>query len=124
MATDSRIKVRKNRCTTAYACASQACVWVPCVWVPKEFQKAYCGGVCDRCFAKIPGNDGLKPWQTIAGMRANGELLQDAQAERAHRLQCTSRDQARLYIVNWIEGFYSGDRLSITADSERSLKAA
>jgi Integrase core domain len=39
--------------------------------------------------------------------------------ECTYRLQYTSRDQATLDIVNWIEGFYNatsafGDRLSIT----------
>ncbi len=50
--------------------------------------------------------------------------------ERTHRLQYTSRDQARLDIVNWIEGFYNEKRLHSAidyrspADFERSLKAA
>jgi transposase-like protein len=47
--------------------------------------------------------------------------------ERLNRLQCTSRDQARLDIVNWIEGFYNDMRLHWAidyrspADLERSL---
>ncbi|MEO7208877.1 MAG: IS3 family transposase, partial [Steroidobacteraceae bacterium] len=42
----------------------------------------------------------------------------------------TSRDQARLDIVNWIEGFYNEKRLHSAinyrspADFERSLRAA
>jgi transposase InsO family protein len=50
--------------------------------------------------------------------------------ERTYRLQYTSRDQARLDIVNWIEGFYNEKRLHSAidyrspADFERSLKAA
>ena len=50
--------------------------------------------------------------------------------ERTNRLQYTSRDQARLDIVNWIEGFYNEKRLHSAidyrspADLERSLKAA
>ena len=49
---------------------------------------------------------------------------------RAHRLQYTSRDQARLAIVNWIEGFYNARRLHSAigsrspADFGRSLIAA
>ena len=50
--------------------------------------------------------------------------------ERTYRLQYTSRDQARLDIVNWIEGFYNEKRLHSAidyrspADFERSLNAA
>ena len=50
--------------------------------------------------------------------------------ERTYRLRYTSRDQARLDIVNWIEGFYNEKRLHSAidyrspADFERSLKAA
>jgi putative transposase len=50
--------------------------------------------------------------------------------ERTNRLQYISRDQARLDIVNWIEGFYNEKRLHSAidyrspADLERSLKAA
>ena len=50
--------------------------------------------------------------------------------ERIYRLQYTSRDQARLDIVNWIEGFYNEKRLHSAidyrspADFERSLNAA
>jgi putative transposase len=50
--------------------------------------------------------------------------------ERTYRLQYTSRDQVRLDIVNWIEGFYNEKRLHSAidyrspADFERSLKAA
>jgi putative transposase len=50
--------------------------------------------------------------------------------QRTNRLQYTSRDQARLDIVNWIEGFYNEKRLHSAidyrspADFERSLKAA
>jgi transposase InsO family protein len=50
--------------------------------------------------------------------------------ERTYRLQYSSRAQARLDIVNWIEGFYNEKRLHSAidyrspADFERSLKAA
>jgi transposase InsO family protein len=50
--------------------------------------------------------------------------------ERTYRLRYTSRDQARLDIVNWIEGFYNEKRLHSAidyrspADFERGLKAA
>lgn len=50
--------------------------------------------------------------------------------ERVHRLQYTSRSQAKLDIVNWIEGFYNSRRLHSSidfkspADFERSLIAA
>jgi len=50
--------------------------------------------------------------------------------ERIYRLRYSSRDQARLDIVNWIEGFYNEKRLHSAidyrspADFERSLKAA
>ena len=50
--------------------------------------------------------------------------------ERIYRLRYTSRDQARLDIVNWIEGFYNEKRLHSAidyrspADFERSLNAA
>jgi putative transposase len=50
--------------------------------------------------------------------------------ERTYRLQYTSRDQARLDIVNWIEGSYNEKRLHSAidyrsaADFERSPKAA
>jgi putative transposase len=50
--------------------------------------------------------------------------------ERTYRLRYTSRNQARLDIVNWIEGFYNEKRLHSAigyrspADFERSLKAA
>jgi transposase InsO family protein len=50
--------------------------------------------------------------------------------ERTHRLQYSSRAEARLDIVNWIEGFYSEKRLHSAidyrspADFESSLKAA
>jgi putative transposase len=50
--------------------------------------------------------------------------------ERTYRLRYTSRDQARLDIVNWVEGFYNEKRLHSAidyrspADFERSLKAA
>jgi putative transposase len=50
--------------------------------------------------------------------------------ERTNRLQYTSRDQARLDIVNWIEGFYNEKRLHSAidyrspADLEGRLKAA
>jgi putative transposase len=50
--------------------------------------------------------------------------------ERTNRLQYSSRDQGRLDIVNWIEGFYNEKRLHSAidyrspADFERSLKAA
>ena len=50
--------------------------------------------------------------------------------ERTHRLRYTSRAQARLDIVNWVEGFYNAKRLHSAidyqspADFERSLNAA
>lgn len=50
--------------------------------------------------------------------------------ERTYRLQYSSRAEARLDIVNWIEGFYNEKRLHSAidyrspADFERSLKAA
>ena len=50
--------------------------------------------------------------------------------ERVHRLQYASRSQAKLDIVNWIEGFYNSKRLHSSidfkspADFERSLTAA
>ena len=50
--------------------------------------------------------------------------------ERVHRLQYTSRSQARLDIVNWMEGFYNSRRLHSSidfrspADFECSLLAA
>jgi putative transposase len=50
--------------------------------------------------------------------------------ERVHRLRYESRAQARLDIVNWIEGFYNSRRLHSSidyrspADFERSLTAA
>ena len=50
--------------------------------------------------------------------------------EHTDRLRYTSREQARLDIVNWIEGFYNEKRLHSAidyrspADFERSLKAA
>jgi hypothetical protein len=49
--------------------------------------------------------------------------------ERVHRLQYASRSQAKLDIVNWIEGFYNSTRLHSPidyrspADFERSLLA-
>jgi transposase InsO family protein len=52
------------------------------------------------------------------------------QVERTYRLQYTSRDQARLDIVNWIEGFYNEKHLHSAidcrspADFERGLNAA
>jgi putative transposase len=45
--------------------------------------------------------------------------------EGTYRLQYTSRDQARLDIVNWIEGFYNEKRLhSATIDHPRTSSAA
>ena len=50
--------------------------------------------------------------------------------ERTYRLQYTSREQAKLDIVNWIEGFYNEKRLHSAIDYrspagfERSLKTA
>ncbi len=50
--------------------------------------------------------------------------------ERVHQLRYTSRAQARLDLVDWIEGFYNSKRLHSAidyrspADFERSLKAA
>lgn len=50
--------------------------------------------------------------------------------ERVHRLQYASRSQAKLDIVNWMEGFYNSTRLHSSidyrspADFERSLLAA
>ena len=50
--------------------------------------------------------------------------------ERVHRLRYTSRAQARIDLVDWIEGFYNSKRLHSAidhrspADFERSLKAA
>jgi putative transposase len=50
--------------------------------------------------------------------------------EHTYRLRYTSREQARLDIVNWTEGFYNENRMHSAidyrspADFERSLKAA
>jgi transposase InsO family protein len=50
--------------------------------------------------------------------------------ERTHRLRYTSRAQARLDVVDWIEGFYNAKRLHSAidyrspADFERSLQVA
>jgi putative transposase len=50
--------------------------------------------------------------------------------EHTYRLRYTSREQARLDIVNWIEGFYNEKRMHSAinyrspADFERNLKAA
>ena len=57
-------------------------------------------------------------------------LSKTLKVERTNRLQYTSRDQARLDIVNWIEGFYNEKRLHSAidyrspADLEGRLKAA
>ena len=50
--------------------------------------------------------------------------------ERVYRVRYRSRAEARLDIVNWIEGFYNSKRLHSAigyrspADLERSLEAA
>ena len=57
-------------------------------------------------------------------------FFESLKVERTYRLRYISRDQARLDIVNWSEGFYNEKRLHSAidyrspADFERSLKAA
>jgi transposase InsO family protein len=81
----------------------------------------------------------LKQFRMTQSMSRKGNCWDNApmesffktlKVERTYRLQYTSRDQARLDIVNWIEGFYNEKRLHSAidyrspADFERSLKAA
>jgi transposase InsO family protein len=81
----------------------------------------------------------LKQFRMTQSMSRKGNCWDNApmesffktlKVERTNRLQYTSRDQARLDIVNWIEGFYNEKRLHSAidyrspADFERSLKTA
>jgi putative transposase len=81
----------------------------------------------------------LKEFQMTQSMSRKGNCWDNApmesffktlKVERTYRLRYSSRDQARLDIVNWIEGFYNEKRLHSAidyrspADFERSLKAA
>ena len=81
----------------------------------------------------------LKQFQMTQSMSRKGNCWDNApmesffktlKVERTYRLRYTSRDQARLDIVNWIEGFYNEKRLHSAidyrspADFERSTKTA
>jgi hypothetical protein len=74
-----------------------------------------------------------EPERQLLGYSVNAPMesfFKTLKVERTYRLRYTSRDQARLDIVNWIEGFYNEKRLHSAidyrspADFERSLKAA
>ena len=81
----------------------------------------------------------IKQFQMTQSMSRRGNCWDNApmesffktlKVERTHRLRYTSRAQARLDVVDWIEGFYNAKRLHSAinyrspADFERSLQAA
>ena len=48
----------------------------------------------------------------LLDQRPDRELLQDPlKVERIHQFRCETRAQARLDIVDWIEGYYNLERL-------------
>ena len=74
----------------------------------------------------------LKQYHMTQSMSRKGNCWDNApiesffktlKVERTYRLRYTSRDQARLDIVNWIEGFYNEKRLHSAIDYTRGLRA-
>jgi transposase InsO family protein len=117
--------------------ASGISTLVPCRWIPPNHAAL---ALATPAIETVPSDSKLlKQFHMTQSMSRKGNCWDNApiesffktlKVERIYRLQYPSRDQARLDIVNWIEGFYNEKRLHSAidyrspADFERSLNAA